>query len=1042
MADFLSYLKSVDQALKSGNSTEHTHRPAFKALIESFANDIIATNEPQRIECGSPDFIVSQRATPLGYIEAKDVGVDLIRAEKTAQLGRYRESLRNLVLTDYLDFRLYKNGELVQSASLGKWQSNGVLRRSSAGIAEVEQLLQRFVDSDAPSISSPRDLAERMARLARLMHDLIVAVFKHEGRRGDLHSQYDAFKKVLLDSLTPEQFADMYAQTIAYGLFAARCNHQGSGFTRQHAGHELPKTNPFLRKLFNSIAGADLDDRIAWAVDDLAQLLGRADIDRILKDFGTATRQEDPVVHFYETFLQAYDPKLKEMRGVYYTPEPVVGYIVRSVDLLLQNSFKLRDGLATKTKIKIVPKGGAAKAKAKQSDVHQVQILDPACGTGTFLHGVISHIHNRFASSPGVWPSYVGEHLLPRLYGFELLMAPYAVAHMKLGLQLKESQYDFQAEERLRVFLTNSLEEGNEHAGLPLFTQWLADEAAAASEVKRAAPIMVVIGNPPYSGHSSNKGEWIESLLEEYKKSPQLKKPGQSKWLSDDYVKFIRFSQWRIEQTGYGILGFVTNHKWLDNPTFLDMRSSLMKTFDEVYVLDLHGNSKNNESSPVGADKNVFDIQQGVAISLFVRKSPESVGTATVHHADLWGSRKEKYKWLDDNDVVSTSWTSFEPQRPKNLFVPQSTDFADEYSKGWSLEEIMNGNGDPAPGLLTTHDQFAISFTKDEAEAKVEQLLSTEDEKSARLIWKLCSQPQWKYDVAKKELSSAEWKEQVTQVLYRPFDVRWTVYNKNVAVHRRERVSRHLLTNNNLSFVLPSGVEGGNSWQHVVVCEGLSAHHAASIKEVNYVFPLWLLNSEGTGSSLFGNSTNSRQANFSPLFLDAIMKKLGPIVLSPRDLFCYIYAILYSPQYRRKYREFLRRGFPRIPFPRDESTLRNLSAIGSDLVDLHLLKKKSKMAPRYPVAGDNMVRKAEHKNDRVYINDVQYFDGVPREAWDFLFGSYQVAEKWLKDRKGRLLTFDELQTYLQIIGVVRETIILQDMIDVHLFDETGLAAVV
>jgi predicted helicase len=669
-----------------------------------------------------------------------------------------------------------------------------------------------------------------MARLARLVHDLIQQVFAQEGTRGDLHGQYEAFRKVLIADLSTGQFADMYAQTIAYGLFAARCNHKGKGFTREHAGSELPKTNPFLRKLFNTIAGADLDERIAWAVNDLAELLARADMAKILEDFGQATRQEDPVVHFYETFLAAYDPKMRELRGVYYTPEPVVGYIVRSADALLRKDFKLAEGLADKSKVKLTLQASNGKTKTRQVETHRVQILDPACGTGTYLHAVVGHIRERYAKSKGLWPSYVVEHLLPRLYGFELLMAPYAVAHMKLGLQLQESGYDFSTEERLRVFLTNSLEEGSELSGMPLFAQWLADEAAAASEVKRSAPIMVVIGNPPYSGHSANKGRWIEELMEDYKRSPELKKPAQAKWLSDDYVKFLRFAQWRIEQTGYGVLGFITNHSWLDNPTFLDMRASLLRTFDSLYVLDLHGNSKKKEVAPDGGeDKNVFDIQQGVAIALFVRRDTEGKGAVEVQHADLWGSRSEKYAWLEQHDVFSTQWRSVEPRAPRYIFVPQDEDLLAEYEKGWSLVEAMNLNGDPAPGIVTTQDEFAISWTREEAIAKVERLLGTDNEADARDIWRLCSQSQWSYSRAKSELANGEWRQQVMPILYRPFDTRWTVYDRNVAVHRRERVSRHLLAPN-LAFVLPQQTK--DAWA-VLVSAGITAHKAASRYDIS-----------------------------------------------------------------------------------------------------------------------------------------------------------------------------------------------------------------
>ena len=698
MSLFSDYLRQIEQALKVGNATEHTHRPALKMLIEALRLNIMATNEPRRIECGSPDYIITERAVPLGYIEAKDVGIDLDRTEEGEQLTRYRLSLRNLILTDYLEFRLYRNGEPIQSVRLAKWQKNGIMRREPSAEEQLAALFGAFLDAEVPSITSPRELAERMARMARLIHDLIRQAFTKEGQAGDLHAQYDAFQQVLISGLSVDQFADMYAQTIAYGLFAARCNHTGPGFTRERAGRDLPKTNPFLRRLFNTIAGADLDERISWAVDDLAELLARADIAAILADFGKATRRHDPIVHFYETFLTAYNPKLRELRGVYYTPEPVVDYIVRSVDALLKQCFKLTEGIADASTIKMKRKRLSGKGEGtveEAYETHRVQILDPACGTGTFLHAVIANIRERFTGNAGLWPGYVAEHLLPRLYGFELLMAPYAVAHMKLGLQLKDSSYDFRSDERLRVYLTNSLEAAHEMTGLPLFTQWLAEEAAAAGEVKKNVPIMVVIGNPPYSGHSANKGAWITGLMDEYKKSPEVKKPAQGKWLSDDYVKFLRFSQWRIEQTGYGVLAFITNHSYLSNPTFVDMRASFMATFDDLYVLDLHGSTKPKEVPPNGQkDQNVFDIQKGVAIALFVRRTTRAK-TCTVRRADLWGTRPEKYEWLASHDVTSTPWEDVTPRQPPWFFIKQDAARFAEYQEGWSVADIFRPRASP-----------------------------------------------------------------------------------------------------------------------------------------------------------------------------------------------------------------------------------------------------------------------------------------------------------------------------------------------------------
>lgn len=617
-----AYLKAVESALRAGNATEHTHRPALKALIEGLAPGVVATNEPKRVACGAPDYIVTRGQTPLGYVEAKDVDVSLAKTERGEQLRRYLESLGNLVLTDYLEFRWYVGGEHRMTARLASTSADGKLRIEPGGAEATLQLLHAFLAAEAPTVAKPKELAERMAALARLIRETIERAFADEDGGGTLHQQMEGFRRVLLHDLTPAPFADMYAQTIAYGLFAARVNAPGEGrFTREHAAYELPKTNPFLRKMFGYVAGPELDARIEWAVDDLAELLSRADMAAVLRDFGRRTRQEDPVVHFYETFLAAYDPRMRESRGVYYTPEPVVSYLVRSVDHLLKTEFGIADGLADTGKIRVP--NPDPKAKGKTVEVHRVQILDPAAGTGTFLHGVIDQIHQHLTEQgqAGAWSQYVPQHLLPRLWGFELLMAPYAVAHLKLGLQLRELGYDFASDERLGIYLTNTLEEAHQMSGLPLFAQWIAEEANAANRVKAELPILVVLGNPPYSGISSNMSPKMAALVDAYKQVDGKPLGERKHWLQDDYVKFIRFGQTRIEQTGHGILAFVTNHGYLDNPTFRGMRQSLMRTFDEIRVLDLHGSSKKRERSPDGSkDENVFDIQQGVAIVLAVKR--------------------------------------------------------------------------------------------------------------------------------------------------------------------------------------------------------------------------------------------------------------------------------------------------------------------------------------------------------------------------------------------------------------------------------------
>ncbi|MDR1849776.1 MAG: N-6 DNA methylase, partial [Zoogloeaceae bacterium] len=729
---FEAYLESLERKIALNNATEHTHRSALEALLKELGGQgLVVTNEPKRRDCGAPDIIVSRGTIPLGYVETKDVGVDIAREESSEQLQRYRQALPNLILTDYFDFRWYVDGEMRLKASLPR---DGHIKQGMDKASEVEELLIQFLQAQPIPIAKADDLASRMAKQAKLARAVIERILADKDNKGEIHGHMDAFQKTLLDTMTPPQFADMYAQTLAYGLFAARCNAPEKAFTRLLASSYLPNTNPFLRDMFYTIARPNLDERVAWVVDQLAELLACADMTAVLKDFGLKSRREDPVVHFYETFLEAYDPQMRELRGVYYTPEPVVGYIVRSIDELLKSRFNMPRGLATADKIRIPASN--AQGQAEASEVHKLQILDPATGTGTFLYAVIARIRAYFKGNEGAWSGYVGTHLLPRLFGFELLMAPYAVAHLKLGLELADSGYDLSGNQRLGVFLTNSLEKAHGLDAQLSFGQWLADEANAASRIKREAPVMVVLGNPPYSGHSANKGKWIADLLRGMdggqKTENYFECDGASlgernpKWLNDDYVKFIRFAQWRIEQTGEGILGFVTNHGYLDNPTFRGMRESLLRSFDEIYVLDLHGNSKKQEKAPDGGkDENVFDIQQGVAIGLFVRRKKTSRAEnhrARVFHADLYGTRETKYEYLNSESVESTAWQELAPQNPAYLFVPVDGALRDEYEQGWKITEAMPTN---VSGFVTSRDKFAIAFDRDTLLARITAMRDT-----------------------------------------------------------------------------------------------------------------------------------------------------------------------------------------------------------------------------------------------------------------------------------------------------------------------------
>ncbi len=1002
----------------------------------------------------------------IGHLEAKDIGTSLKKVENTPQIKRYLQALGNLIITDHLEFRWYVSGELRLSASVATLNQKKQIKPDSQGILQVEQMFCQFFLSKVIQITTPRELAKKMAALAQLIRDAIAQALKDQDCGGMLRQQLQSFQRVLISDLNEAQFADMYAQTICYGLFAARCNtDQISSFSRETAGFRLPKTNPFLRGIFHQIAGTELDERITWAVDTLATILQQTDMEGILGSFGKRTRKEDPVVHFYETFLAEYDSKMRESRGVYYTPEPVVSYMVRSVDYILKNKFQIPKGLADAKKITIKNPNNSQETQ----EVHQVLILDPAVGTGTFLHSVIDHIYDSFRQQKGMWSSYVSQHLLPRLFGFELLMAPYTVAHMKLGLQLQELGYDFSADERLGIYLTNTLQEAFQIPPADGFLNRIRDEAESAQGVKQEHPVMVIIGNPPYSGHSVNTGEWIKELLKGKdfisggKTASYFEVDGQPlgeknpKWLNDDYVKFIRFSQWRIEKTGYGILAFVTNHGYLDNPTFRGMRQSLLKTFDDIYVLDLHGNSKKKEICPDGSpDQNVFDIQQGVAIGIFIKYQDSQQDLAKVYHADLWGKREMienqviiggKYHWLDENDISSTAWQELQPDSPFYLFKPQNINLRSEYDQFCKITEIMPVN---SVGIVTARDSLTIQWSEQEIWDIVNDFINLSPEE-ARIKYNLGQDSRdWKVNLAQKDIKQSNLsKDKLTPILYRPFDKRYTYYTGNSRGFHcmpRSNVMYNLKYQQNYALIT-SRMTKGESFNHVQISENIVEVICLSPKTSNngFVFPLYLYptNTPTLFETEPTNSPNGRRPNLAPEFIKELSAKLGLEFISdgkgdekktfgPEDIFNYIYAVFHSPQYRQRYAEFLKIDFPRVPLTSDKELFWELVKKGDRLVQLHLMKGTGKEISSYPVAGSNLVEQVKYDENKqqILINSDQYFAGIPPQIWNFYIGGYQVCQKWLKDRKGRHLSYDDLEHYQQIISILGESIAIMETIDI------------
>ena len=1044
------YIQAVNSKYVSGIAREHAYRADLENLIKNIVPHIDVTNEPSNVtDCGNPDYVLTENNIPRGFIEAKDVGKDLNdKALNKNQFDRYRKALDNLIITDYLWFQFFENEELVHEIRIGEIQ-NGKVVPLTNNFSQFESLIKDFVEFVGVTIKSPQKLAKMMAGKARLLQDILEKAITSDEETlssTELKGQYETFKNVLVHDLTPKGFSDMYAQTLAYGMFAARLHDDTlEDFSRQEAAELIPRSNPFLRKLFQEIAGPDIDERIVTVVNNLAAVFNATDIKELLKNFGQSTQANDPIIHFYETFLSEYDSKLRKARGVWYTPEPVVKFMVRAVDDILKTEFGLSRGIAdtSKTKIKvrtdIANKNYKSGYKELEKEVHKVQILDPATGTGTFLAEIIKHIHKGFSAMQGAWPSYVEKDLIPRLNGFELLMASYAMAHLKLDLLLTETGYKPTINQRFKVYLTNSLEESHPDTGT-LFSNWLSTEANEANHIKRDTPVMCVIGNPPYSGISSNNGEWISNLIEDYKYVNGVHFNERKHWLNDDYVKFLRYGQHYIEKNGTGILAFINPHGFLDNPTFRGMRWNLLKTYDKIYTIDLHGNSKKKETAPDGsADINVFDIQQGVSINIFIKTGKKKQNEfGQVFHRDVYGKRELKYQFLSENNLSKVQFTEVNYSKPYYFFVPKDDLGKELYEKGFNVSEIFEKF---TSGMVTANDKLSVFKSIKELNEITESILNSENPFTE---FKIKDSRRVSKEGRLEDLRNAR-KKGVMKVHFRPFDFNYMYHfdkNEHWINSPRSDVMQHL-NKGNLGLVVAR--QCADDWKYVLCTKHANDFNltgTAGRYGSGYTFPLYLFQ-ENNGQQTIAESTE-RKPNLNDDIVKEIAEKLGLTftnekesnkdTFAPIDILDYIYAVLHSPNYREKYKEFLKIDFPRVPYPKDQDTFWKLVKLGGEIRQIHLLESATveQYITQYPIAGDNLVSRKMSKNSpgyvpnnethgKVYINDEQYFDNVPLVAWEFYIGGYQPAQKWLKDRNGRKLEWEEIEHYQKIIVALSET---------------------
>jgi predicted helicase len=1025
-----NYIEKINKLYKTGNAREHSYRGDLQSLINTIVPDVLVTNEPARIECGAPDYIITKRDIPVGYIEAKDIGVDLESKSLKEQFDRYRASLQNLIFTDYLAFHLYINGEFKTKIEIGEIK-NGKIVPIQNNFSTFIDIIKDFCLFEGQTIKSSSTLAAMMAKKARMLENIIEAALLSDIKKEEtssLRDQMNAFQKILIHDIKPKEFADIYAQTIAYGMFAARFHDKTlETFSRQEAAELIPKSNPFLRSLFSYIAGPDIDDRIKWIVESLAEIFRSADVATLLKDFGKATQTQDPIIHFYETFLTEYDPALRKARGVWYTPSPVVNFIVRAIDDILKSEFGIKEGIADNSMIDIDVKQPGEK-KSTKKPVHRVQFLDPATGTGTFIAELIRQVYQKFQRQEGIWSNYVENHLIPRLHGFEILMASYAMAHLKIDMLLQETGFKPTKNQRLKIYLTNSLEEYHEDdRTLFALARWLSEEAQQANDVKRDTPVMVIMGNPPYAVSSSNKSDWIQNLVADYKKDLNERKIN----LDDDYIKFTRFGQHFIDKTGEGILAYISNNSFIDGLTHRQMRKHLLESFDKIYILDLHGSAKKKEVSPDGSvDQNVFDIMQGVSINIFIKSGKKKkTELAEVFHYNLQGKRDFKYEYLFNNNFDNIKWEKVEYTKPNYFFDVKDFFGEHSYTNGFKLDKLFILYNS---GIQTKRDSITIHDNKHELE-KVIKFFIENDVDTIRTRYKLpIDGRDWTIKSAKEDLINGF---EIISILYRPFDIKKTVYtgrSKGFVAYPREKTTKDLIKKGNyaLIFERSSVLE---SYSNIFITSLATDLHVIGTAFSNgYTGAIYSYSDINEQQTLEGYASK-RTANMDAEIINEIAGKLGLTFteekektsnsFAPIDILDYIYAVLHSPTYRETYKEFLKIDFPRVPYPQDKKTFWELVKLGEELRQIHLLESDvvNTYKTSYPISGDNIVEKIKYEDGNVYINETQYFSKVPEVAWNFYIGGYQPAQKWLKDRKERVLGFEDIKHYQKIIVALTET---------------------
>ncbi len=1014
MTDFEKYFKAL-QAHRVDEITEHSHRSNLQQLLESIASPKTKVlHEPKREgKFGSPDFKITQVESIIGYVENKKIEENLDKILKTGQIKKYQELSDNILITNYIEWIWIKEGKVQQRETLCFLTDIEDKRKKPDNdkVKAVEKLIKSFFSQAPKEIADAKKLAEALAIRAKLLKDFLLEELQRqekEHNEGRLFQLFETFVSFVFHELTIEEFADAFAQNLAYGLFLAKLNADTNSINLYNAKKYIPSSFELIRELVNFLDELDNDEyrEIKWIVEEVLTIMNNLDLKAIHESLSFSKKKKDkdsdditikdPYVYFYEDFLASYDKDLRKKKGVYYTPPPVVNFIVRSIDEILKKSFKIKDGLA---------------------DRNKVTVLDFATGTGTFLVEVLQQIFENLPKGSGKKDLLIKEHILRNIFGFEYLIAPYTIAHLNLSQFLKDNDYDLKAKERLQIFLTNTLAPIDLQQKIPLLPA-LTEESKQAQEVKDK-PILVITGNPPYSKKSKNNDPWIVNLVDAYKYVDGKRSKEKQSWFRDDYIKFIRFAQDKMDKVEEGIVGVITNHAFINNVTMPGMRQSLMKTFDQIYIVNLNGSAKQEGKLPDGItkDENVFDIEQGVAISFFIKRKGLD---KKVLYADVWGARHDKYLFCLEESIGSIQWSELTPKSPDYYFIPKDEQHKSEYDTFYSVADIFKIYSLP---LMTGNDKITIHFAKQTLEKTLRSFVekSIEQIKTEFKIEKDSSN--WTVSKAKSDVVNTKAnKIYFRNILYRPFDERITFYNgNNNGFHSRPqfKVCKNMLFEN-IGLLLPRQISK-KEFRHVF-CTRLIPEMCAistATKEQNQLFPLYLYPDATIAHT---QQKISREENFTQDFRNYIDKLYGK-GKTPEQILGYIYAALHSETYRTKYIEFLTDKFARIPFTNDKRIFEKLSKLGTELIEAHLLEAEiDSDLGDFIGRGSNIVESIsysiEKKIGKIHINKTQYFNNVPSDVWEFKIGGYQVVDKFLKERKNRGLTIDEVEKITSIINTI------------------------